>query len=109
MQLHLASNPSISGVVQEVYDFVMTSGAETGAITFQCRAGKHRSVAAVELIAHVLETMDITVHKRHLSLENHPRRVCRFRGCQCSELVGSTPEHARAQSIVMDEWLALQL
>ena len=66
-------------------------------ISVYCRSGKHRSVAAAELIGTILRTLLINVTVYHKSLHWHRRRKCR---CSICNKFGSTGEITTSEELL---------
>ena len=86
LQQHPTNFQYLCRIVRERLE---TCTSEHISISIYCRSGKHRSVAAVELIGTILRTLSIDVRVFHKSLQWHRRRKC---PCHICNKFGSTGE-----------------
>ena len=105
MQIHIVKQPLFADLIHKLKPMIenLPADATDIAITLRCRSGKHRSVAVVELLAHVFGSLGYAVHPKHASLEEHGYRRCPYWRCECSG-PPTTTNHREAQAVVERLW-----
>ena len=75
---------AVRTMVGEVFECLRRARAERQreiTLSFQCRSGRHRSVACAEMVSAYLAGQGYDASSRHADLERDPSKQCRT-GCQ---------------------------
>ena len=70
-------------ILKKVHTLVVGTSGDNVTIAFGCHAGRHRSVATVELVAAFLVAKGWTVNIHHADLKAHPGKLCSKRCSLC--------------------------